>query len=923
MKTAIHLLCAGIFWIWNLCFLLLIYFGLLPLSGFEVVRAMVDGTIPFPFVVSLVGILVVPPVCTGLGFWRLRRHPVLLMRLFYGIEAPLLGLLLLRLFVLRETTPGSAFVLAAFGFAIATFALELFFGYAAYQKPLAWFQMATHSLVLMVGLYVGGILLFYTVPALCVFLYTFVTSLLQGDWWRDVFRAMTGSPWHSVLWGTMSLFLFGFSCTLFVAMPYGLVNLYTRSWGRILTAFGRQHGWRQGGLVTGGVAIATLLLFIQTQAQPQVKAFQLLDPLPQTEVARQAVLAQSETVRQGLTNAYLQSYRYLSPWPESNALASWYQSLFNLSLDQARFWQNWHNRFLSPFLYQGQRSDDGKAAQLYAQVFDQPIQKAERQPIQQALQSTVNREETKAGLLNINQEIVYLAQQQVSVQEQGDWAEVTLFERYENNTPQDQEIFYSFSLPESAVITGLWLGDDLQPQTRYPFVVSPRGAAQKVYNEEVERGQRQAPTDPALLEQVGPQQYRLRVFPIPPRNTVEGRPGRTDLWLTYKALPQNDQWPLPQLTEKRSIYWDRKTAHLRPQGTTKLDQDTWLEAGIPVAASVQPRRHQAVFPEGYRVIAEPLSGTTAPLQGQRLALVMDTSYSMQAQSKRLAKTVQELERIGNNNTLDWYVAGAEDTPQRLDKAPNPKDLLFFGSLQLSEMLKQFEHLQESRSYDAIILVTDEGSYELANNEAEVPPPDAPLWVLHLGGHLPSAYQDAVLQAIQASRGGVATEVSELLQRLAMNRQDSRVASVADGYVWRVEPVSADQSTDVSAPDFIALAARQLILKLGRDGDMGQLEQLDRVHAIAKRSQIVTPYSSMLVLVDARQREALRQAEASADRFKRQVETGNDTLTQPANLLNDPASAPEPGVLLGLGGLAAVLWLQRRSQNRKMPWINRG
>ncbi|HEY9879266.1 MAG TPA: TIGR02921 family PEP-CTERM protein [Leptolyngbyaceae cyanobacterium] len=911
MKTFIHLLCAGIFWIWNTCFLLVVYFGLLPLSGFAILQALVDGTIPVPFALSLVGILLVPPVCTALGFWRLRKHPELLMRLFYGIEAPLFGLLLLRLFVLRETTSASTFVLVAFGLAIATFATELFFGYAAYRKPLAWFQMATHSLVLMVGLYVGGILLFYTVPALCVFLY----SLFQLSWLGDFFMAVIHDPFGTALISVMSLFLFGFSCTLFVAMPYVLVNLYARSWGRILSAFGRQHGWWQGRLVTTGVAIATLLLFVQTQAQPQVKAFDLLEPMPQTLEARQDALAQSATIRQGLTNAYLHAYRYLSPWQESNALASWYQNLFNLSEDQAWFWQDWHNRFLSPFLYQGERADDVKAAELYAQFFDQPIQKAERSAIQQALQSTVNREETKAGLLNINQEIVYLARQEVSVQEQGDWAEVSIFERYENNTDEDQEIFYSFSLPESAVITGLWLGDDLQPQTRYPFVVSPRGAAQKVYNEEVERGQRQAATDPALLEQVGPRQYRLRVFPIPRRNTTEGRPGRTDLWLTYKTLAQGDQWPLPQLTEKRSIYWDRKTVHLRGKTAIKLDRETWFEAGLPTQ-SPKHQKHQTVFPEGYRVVAGPLENTSEPIQQQRLALVVDTSYSMASQSRRLSEALREFQAIANGNTLDWYLTAASGgTAERLE-AIDPKKITFFGSLQPSELLQQFEQLQDGRPYDAIILITDQGSYELAEDQAKVPSPNAPLWVLHLGGQLPSAYEDSVLQAIQNSRGGVATAAKDLLQRLALSRQDSTVAGVVDGYVWRVEPVSPAATTvrseaSATAADFTPMAARQLILKLSRDSDMSQIEPLDRVHAIAKRAKIVTPYSSMLVLVDERQREALRQAEQSADRFNRQVEQGNDTLTQPGNPLSNPASAPEPGIVLGLVGVTAALLCCRR------------
>lgn len=915
MKTFIHLLSAGIFWIWNTSFFLLVYFGLLPLSGFEILRAMVDGTIPLPFVVSLVGILLLPPICTGLGYWRLRKHPELLMRLFYGIEAPLFGLLLLRLFVLRQTTPASTFVLGAFGLAILTFALELFFGYAAYRKPLAWFQMATHSLVLVVGLYVGGMLLFYTVPALCVFLYSF----LQLGWLGDFFQALFRDPFGMTLLAGMALFVFGFSCTLFVAMPYVLVNLYTRSWGRIFTAFGRQHGFRQGGLVTAAVVLVTVLLLLQTQVQPQVQAFRLLAPLPQTEAARQAVLRQAPTVRQGLTNAYLHAYRYLSPWEESNGLANWYQSLFNLSEDQAWFWQDWHNRFLSPFLYQGSRADDAKAADLYAQVFDQPIQKAERAAIQQALQSTVNREETKAGLLNINQEIVYLAQQDVSVEEHGDWAEVSLFERYENNTSEDQEIFYAFSLPETAVITGLWLGDDRQPQTRYPFVVSPRGAAQKVYNEEVDRGQRRPATDPALLEQVGPRQYRLRVFPIPRRNTTAGQPGRTDLWLTYKTLPQAGQWPLPQLTEKRSVYWDRKTLHRRGETTPRLDAETWFEAGLPIRAGGSPQAHQIPFPEGYRVVAEPQVGGMVPLTGQHLALVLDTSYSMAAQSQALEQTLQALQGISANNTLDWYLTtAAGGASRRLESPVDPQQLTFFGSLQPAEMLQQFKRLQGKRTYDAVILVTDQGSYELAGDQADVPPPTAPLWILHLGGQLPPAYQDAVLQAIQDSRGGVDTEVQTLLQQLALTQRQGTVR-IGDGYLWRVEAVPGDVAATqktASKDGFTALAARQLILSLSREGMQDPVESLDRMHAIAKRTAIVTPYSSMLVLVSEQQRQALRQAEQAADRFDRQVEKGVDVLTQPGNPLNNPVGVPEPSLALGLGGVAVALWWQRRSHRRR-------
>lgn len=52
-----------------------------------------------------------------------------------------------------------------FAGAIATIALELMVGDAAYSKALARFQMAVHTVVLLMGLNEGA-LLFYTVPVL-------------------------------------------------------------------------------------------------------------------------------------------------------------------------------------------------------------------------------------------------------------------------------------------------------------------------------------------------------------------------------------------------------------------------------------------------------------------------------------------------------------------------------------------------------------------------------------------------------------------------------------------------------------------------------------------------------------------------------------------------------------------------------------
>ena len=137
---------------------------------------------------------------------------------------------------------------------------------------------------------------------------------------------------------------------------------------------------------------------------------------------------------------------------------------------------------------------------------------------------------------------------------------------YENKTPQRQEIFYYFSLPENATVTGLWLGESPDKDKRQAYAVSPRGAAQKVYKEQVRER-----VDPALLEQVGPRQYRLRAFPIPPsqlpphinrflrrgistQQPLQEQP-KMHLWLTYSVLNDGTAPVFPDLLEKRNVYW--------------------------------------------------------------------------------------------------------------------------------------------------------------------------------------------------------------------------------------------------------------------------------------------------------------------------------------------------------------------------------
>jgi len=911
-----------IFWLWNLTFLMFVYFGILPWLTVPLFQATVQGDIPVEFSLTLVALIAIPTISTIIGGKFLIKQPLQLIRLFYGVEAPLFVLCLLRLFVIRELTPASTQILATIGICIVAFCGELFYGYASRQKnALQWVQMAAHSLMLLFGIYAGVILLFYALP-LAIFL---LQEFLKFEWLQGLWHVLTDVSLISGLWLlSLSLILFAFSATLFVFMPSAIAAMYVNSGSRVLQAFARDYGNKKALTGFTTVFVAFIIVFLSLQQQPQVLAFSLLANTPKNDRDRQTILTKSNVIRDGLVNAYLSSYRYLSSKEENNHISAMYRQVLGLDKSVANNVQNSYNFLMSPFLYQGSAKDIEKAEKLYAEFFDTPLQKAEQAAVTHAIQSTFDQQEVKAGLLNINEKKVWLASQQVTVKEHGDWADVELYEVYKNQTPEVQEVFYSFSLPESAVITGLWLGDTDKLSQRFPFVVSPRGAAQKVYNSQVRR---ERPVDPALLEQVGPRHYRLRAFPIPPNNVQQiqeqpPRPTEMHLWLTYKVMGKEQGWPMPDLGERRNIFWTDDTKRTRNGRAFNLKEDAWLETFVPASSQIQPALHEVNLENGDRFLIKPLSLKDYSLPtGKRIALVLDTSRSMGNHIKELSKTWDWLKQHSFadkdviNNDADLYISVAKGAaPSRIDDIQQfqAEKTIFYGTIQPQEMLEQFNQLRGDTAYDAVLLLSDEGSYELSRSNKTVVVPPAPLWMVHLGG-LPAAYNDGIIKSIQDTGGGVSEDIAEVLQRIATKSAlGDSVVSVVDDYAWYMQQSdTADVNNPKNSTDLQPLAARQLILGFSKRIKLDNLESLDAIHAIAKKYQIVSPYSSMLVLVNDEQRRLLQEAEAASDRFDRKVEDGKETLTKPNNPFKTSVPEPSGGWILGVSAAAIFIFVKRQ------------
>ncbi|MCY7383576.1 MAG: TIGR02921 family PEP-CTERM protein [Microcoleus sp. CAN_BIN18] len=945
-----------IFWLWNLTFLSIVYLGILPLLAGPLIMATIDGLIPLEFCFTLIALIAVPTACTVIGAKRFREQPLQLMRLFYGVEAPLFLLCLLRLFVLRELTPASSQIIGTIVLCIAAFLVEILYGYLGKienaenisesqishnkqsrfsnligSKRDAWLQLGCHSLMLIVGIWAATLLMYYAIPVGTVTVagfFSVVIEFFKFEWVSSFLEMFKYGAWISALiWIPLSFILFGLSCSLFVVMPSLYGFLYIESGRKIWRSFAAQYGKNQAIVGSLGVIAAWLAIFAALQQQPQVQALKMLATPAANDTVRQTLLAKSDIVRSGLVNAYLSPYRYLSTVGENNHIYEMYKS-FDLPDAAARNLQNSYNYLMSPFLYQGSTSDVKKAEKLYGEFFDTEIQKGDAAAVKHAVQSTSNREEAKAGLLNVNEEKVWLESQEVTVTEKGDWADVQLYEVYKNQTPNLQEVFYYFSLPESAAVTGVWLGDTGDLNKRFAFTVSPRGAAQQVYNQQVREN-----VDPALLEQIGPKQYRLRAFPIPAKRefsrTPTNAPTEMNLWLTYKVMRQPQGWAMPVLAQKRNIFWNQNThrtiAGKQVNYSGQQAKETWLPTFVKAVSQQQPIPQIANLPGENTISTKPLVDANYSLpQSKKFALVLDTSRSMADETKAVKETFEWLKvNVVGKNAVDLYVASAAGMPPKLVQDLRSFDaakLTLYGTLQLKDMLQQFAQLRGDKSYDTVFVVSDRHSYELSDDRKNAISMPSPLWIVNLGG-LPPGYDDATLKVIQDSGGGVATDIKEAMQRVATTAASGKsTVNVVDGYVWSYaktpKAAAVARITDGNNEGFKPIAARQLITALSKQKTANQLTQLDAMHSLAKTFKVVTPYSSMIVLVNDAQREQLKAAEAKNDRFDREVESGKEELTKPSNPLN-VSGVPEPAewllLMVGAIGLLTIFFRQRRAK----------
>jgi putative PEP-CTERM system integral membrane protein len=947
----------GLFWAWNAIFLAFALLGLAPHMLPSLVRGTWLGSIPPLFLAYACAVVLIPLLAVVLAAVRLRRDPAGLFTLGYAVEGPAVLLALVSLFVVREMTPAVSLLLAlAAAGQVALLWSLLDRGIDRRGRLATFLRSLGLTLMALIGVYAAAVVAFYAVP-LAAQLGNLVGGLIGV-----VGGVLAGLRHNPAGLSALPLLILGgclllFSATLFVLMPLALPYLYLRAWWQGTNALAARSRVPTALLFQAAVAIAVALAFSLSLRQPQAAAFELLRTPPQSTDQANALRQQEPLLREGLRNAYLAPLRYLSSFGQVTHISELYRQSIGLSSEHARAVQGAYEWLLSPVLYlpmeasaaqpsslQGRpdplRVDPDEAAKLYRAFFDEPIIDGERSAVVQAVRSTWDSSLAARARQEVEDREILLTHQEITLREHGDWADLELYEVYQNQTLQRQEVVYYFNLPESAVITGVWLGTSPDRSRRFEYRVAPRGAAQSLYRSEVRRN-----VDPALVEQLGPRQYRLRVFPIEPGRTSWDASGRsastpapeTHLWMTWRTLAIDSGWPMPRLSEKRNVYWDWSTKRLLNGGPLLVEDERWLPAALAVPSRPTPLARRATFPGGETVSVRPASAGDLPPapSGLRLAVVLDRSRSMQRHADQVRATLDRLPALAPVAQIDVYLTTSTYRGEPASRVPlselAPASLDYLGGQHAFELLAQFESLRDGRAYDGALILTDGNGFELGGSPGRLPAFDFPIWMVHLADELSLGYDDATLAAIQSSGGSVAGSVDEMWPRFLAARSidglpsDSPRTALVDGYLWTTTPASAAPGSDGGAPiapedGFGALAARHLILDAmhRQRASLDRIANLDALHSIAKQQAIVSPYSSMIVLVTSEQQRRLDALEQAGDRFERQTEAVGETVPpSPANV----TAVPEPHEWLLIGLAAAMLaWYWRRRSDR--PWVGR-
>ncbi len=464
-------------------------------------------------------------------------------------------------------------------------------------------------------------------------------------------------------------------------------------------------------------------------------------------------------------------------------------------------------------------------------------------------------------------------------------AEVTITDSFSTFVNRDQEVVFEFSLPENAVVTQLLLGPSLEHRGQ----IAPRGAAQQVYTEQVRQN-----IDPALLEQVGPRQYRLRVYPVPANNDVaerqrnekvEGEVQRVQF--TYLVMRETEGIPLPEYSQKFNILSSEtkynvqlngKQAVLSGNMTHVKDERTLGElCGYNKITSIIDAlpTHTANLSVGNQACVtnkEVLSG----VKGKKIQIFVDTSYINRG--GKLSSSLSQLKSLPNsfysqnNIELLFYVKsiGGSVVLSKPEDVPTGENFVFFGQSDSSAVFNAVHsdtHIVILLSGTKLNLSSDRlklNSFKLNNKH---------VIIIHTPEKIPSYGPNSEQSFSGASSLTVSSDLAEALKSTVLRLQNPDDKYLYIGKYWYlkmeerlVDTISSSTSTVASTGLWDKKAIEKITARAYISQQLQTETPKDLLHKQAVVVGIVTPISSYIALVNQAQQDRLDKLSGDGDRY---------------------------------------------------------
>ncbi|MBI4129731.1 hypothetical protein HY468_00275, partial [Candidatus Roizmanbacteria bacterium] len=280
------------------------------------------------------------------------------------------------------------------------------------------------------------------------------------------------------------------------------------------------------------------------------------------------------------------------------------------------------------------------------------------------------------------------------------------------------------------------------------------------------------------------------------------------------------------------------------------------------------------------------------LENKKIAVLLDVSASQK--NFAVAPGLDDIQllqasQLPLHNVIDVYKFNDRLSEKTTIKNGTESQLIkpvYFGK---SDVVKALRLLPDM--YDAVIVVTGQEQFEVGNAGA-MQSHNFPVYIVHTGDTIP-AYSRLFTNYILQSGGGTARSFFEAFDQFAAAQQEGQLTSSS---YWSIQG-NVEEPGDITKVVFTnnvdplgVLAARGYVYKAidENEGDIDeQLGILDGLHTFARANHILTPYSSMLSLVNQAQLLRLEEESKRYDRF----EEGPMPVTLPSQPIFDMIEPP--------------------------------